>query len=299
MILCDYLSQIAVDKGDPGEVIPISFNALAQYRLAIDHMAEVFTITHFMVASRSGTNAAGIKLPPVHGAQKDLDPAFKPESQFKSQKILLKPTLLTPRKSNIHSPAVRRTPVQASANTKPRNSPSSGNVTPSSLLNTPVQSKPPTFTGTPIRPPVRQKIVYQQTPVRSQLIIKTPINAAPATSRKLVQKSVKLLNTPKSKASDKVSTSTTSPVNLFPSNDPANDEGRESLNILHLKAPIAPLPKLPVQQAPLPQENTFDINSELIPHQEKEIKAVFKAPELDDFFTACSRLPNHTLHFNA
>ena len=38
MILCDYLSRIALDTGDPGEVIPISFNALAQYRLAIDHI---------------------------------------------------------------------------------------------------------------------------------------------------------------------------------------------------------------------------------------------------------------------
>ena len=39
MILCDYLSRIAVDGGDPSKVIPISFNALAQYRLAIDYLA--------------------------------------------------------------------------------------------------------------------------------------------------------------------------------------------------------------------------------------------------------------------
>ena len=42
MILCDYLSRIAVDKGDPSEVIPISFNALAQYRLALDYVTEFF-----------------------------------------------------------------------------------------------------------------------------------------------------------------------------------------------------------------------------------------------------------------
>ena len=48
MILCDpmYLSRIAVDKGDPSEVIPISFNALAQYRLALDYVTEM--ITHFI-----------------------------------------------------------------------------------------------------------------------------------------------------------------------------------------------------------------------------------------------------------
>ena len=47
MILCDCLSRIAVDEGDPSEVIPISFNALAQYRLAIDYLTEAYMITHF------------------------------------------------------------------------------------------------------------------------------------------------------------------------------------------------------------------------------------------------------------
>ena len=44
MILCDYLSRIAVDDGNPDEVIPISFNALAQYRLVMDYIAESFLI---------------------------------------------------------------------------------------------------------------------------------------------------------------------------------------------------------------------------------------------------------------
>ena len=51
MILCDYLSRIAVDDGNPDEVIPISFNALAQYRLAMDYIAESFLIAHFNVAT--------------------------------------------------------------------------------------------------------------------------------------------------------------------------------------------------------------------------------------------------------
>ena len=86
MILCDYLSRIDVDRGDPSEVIPISFNALAQYRLALDYATECFMITHFMVATRSGTSAAGINLPPVHGAQKAIDPTLKPESQSKTSR---------------------------------------------------------------------------------------------------------------------------------------------------------------------------------------------------------------------
>ena len=95
MILCDYLSRIAIDNGDP-EVIPISCNALAQYRLAMDHITESFMITNFMVATRGSTSAAGIKLPPVHGAQKGVDPDLKPENQAKSNKVLLKPTIQTP-----------------------------------------------------------------------------------------------------------------------------------------------------------------------------------------------------------
>ena len=37
------------------------------------------------------------------------------------------------------------------------------------------------------------------------------------------------------------------------------------LHIPQFKAPIAYMPKLPPQQALLPQQNPFDINSELIP----------------------------------
>ena len=191
MILCDYLSRIAVDKGDPGEVIPISFNALAQYRLAIDHITESFMITHFMVATRSGTSAAGINLPPVHGAQKGIDPTLKPESQSKSQQTLLKPTPITPGRRKVSSPFVGRTPAQTPANTKLRSPPSSAKVTPRSLLNTPVQSKTPTLIRTPTTQPATQNIAHQQTPVRNQLINKTPISAAQAVSRKLIQKSVK------------------------------------------------------------------------------------------------------------
>ena len=44
------------------EVIPISFNVLAQYRLAMDHITESFMVTNFMVATRSSTNATGNKI---------------------------------------------------------------------------------------------------------------------------------------------------------------------------------------------------------------------------------------------
>ena len=140
MILCDYLSRIAVDNGDPEEVIPISFNALVEYRLAIDHITESFMITNFMVAIRSSTNAAGIKLPPIHGTQKGVDPDLKPESQGKSKKILLKPTLQTPIKSPAQTPVTVKTPVLRLRTPGVVNSPP---IAPGSLLNTPARTNTP------------------------------------------------------------------------------------------------------------------------------------------------------------
>ena len=64
-----------------------------------------------MVATRSGTSAVGINLPPVHGAQKAIDPTLIPENQSKSQKILAKPALITSGRKVIN-PAVRWTPAQ-------------------------------------------------------------------------------------------------------------------------------------------------------------------------------------------
>ena len=235
-----------------------------------------------MVATRSGTSAAGINLPPVHSTQKGIDPTLKPKSQSKSQQTLLKPTPITPSRRKVSSPIVGRTPAQTPTNTKLRSPHSSAKVTPRSLLNTPVQSKTPNLIRTPTTPTATQNIAHQEISVRNQLINKTPISAAQAVSRKLVQKSVNLLNGPRSRTSDNVSTSTTPPINLFPSNDTSNNTGSDSLNVPQLKTPIAPMPKLSPQQALLPQENLFDINSELIPYQDKEVEAVFKAPECTD-----------------
>ena len=177
IILCDCLSRIAVDRGDPGEVIPISFNALVQYRLAIDYTIESFMITNFMVAARSGTSAAGIDLPPVYGAQKSIDPTLKPESQSKSQQTLVKPTPITPGRK-VTNPVLRWTPSHTPDKSKLRSPASSTKVMPRSLLNTPVKSQTPTLIGTPTSTPATQNIAHQQTPVRNQLINKLLISTA-------------------------------------------------------------------------------------------------------------------------
>ena len=96
MKICDFLSRIDVDRGNPGEVIPISF--LSRIDVDRDNPGEVIPISFnsfsmlniirkatlhqankLLITTRSKTKAEEAALPPVHGVQKHLDPAVKPE----------------------------------------------------------------------------------------------------------------------------------------------------------------------------------------------------------------------------
>ena len=129
-------------------------------------------IKHFMVATRSATDAEGMNLAPVHGAQKAIDPTLKSESQSKTQEILAKPTPITPG-SKMIDPAVKWTPVQAPLKPKLKSPSLSTNNTPRSLLNTPVQSQTLMIAKTPSLASGMQNITHQQTPVRNQLFNKS------------------------------------------------------------------------------------------------------------------------------
>ena len=133
-------------------------------------------------------------------------------------------------------------------------------------LQTPIRTNTPSLT------PGTQPRAHQQTPVRSEPISKMPISPAQAVSRKLIQKSVKLLNAPKHKLVSRPCPEVTPNVKLFPSTHISTPQGTEGLEPPQLKLPIASMPKLPPKQALLPQENPFDINSELIPHKKKKWK---------------------------
>ena len=296
MILCDYLSRIAVDSGDPEEVIPISFNPLALYRLAVDHITESFMITNFMVATRSSTSAAGIKLPPVHGAQKGVDPDLKPENQAKSKKVLLKPTIQTPIKSLAQIPVTVKAPVSRLRTPGIVNS---SPIVPGSLLNTPVRTNTPVVIQTPAGPRRLPHTIPKQTPVRHTVSNQPNLSPAQLVSRKLIQKSVKMLNTPKLNTPDKIAPPTPRPVAPFPLRDQSLNTETSPIEIPLAKPPGQPAPKLPPQQALMPQNNPFDINSELIPFQEQEVEAVFKTPELDNFLLPHFRRPNHRYNFDA
>ena len=77
MKICDLLSRIDVDRGNPEKkVIPISFNSFSM--LNTMRKATLHQANKLLVTTRSKPKA-GATLPPVHGVQKHLDPAEKPE----------------------------------------------------------------------------------------------------------------------------------------------------------------------------------------------------------------------------
>ena len=82
MILSDYLSRHRQKDLDPSELIPISFCCLKTYRSFIDDkIGEVI----FCVKTRASAKASGETVGEVHGADKPLDPNYKPEHQSKSK----------------------------------------------------------------------------------------------------------------------------------------------------------------------------------------------------------------------
>ena len=76
VILCDFLSRISADKGDPMDLVPVAFNVLTILEEKYNHMSD------FKVMTREQRAAAGLNAPPpVYGAQKAVDPNLKPETQ--------------------------------------------------------------------------------------------------------------------------------------------------------------------------------------------------------------------------
>ena len=82
MILSDYLSRHRQKDLDPGELIPISFCCLKVYRSFID---DRISEDIFCIKTRPSAKASGEQVGEVHGADKPLDPIYKPEHQSKSK----------------------------------------------------------------------------------------------------------------------------------------------------------------------------------------------------------------------
>ena len=114
------------------------------------------------------------------------------------------------------------------------------------------------------------------------MFIKTPISPVQTAGRKLIQRSVRLLNTPPHKIPIKLPSDTQTPVARPPLQFPPLEVPPQELDIpMPMVNPsIQPLPP---QQCLLPQNNPFDIGLDLIPFQDREVEAIFKSPKMDDF----------------
>ena len=89
MILCDFLSRIQVDQGDPMDLIPITYNCLYILQEAYRHLPDTYSIM-----TRSQRTHAGLPAPPVvHGASKGVNPNLKPETQVRRQNTFQGPSL--------------------------------------------------------------------------------------------------------------------------------------------------------------------------------------------------------------
>ena len=81
MILCDFLSRIQVDQGDPIDLVPITYTCYAILQEAYKVPEE-----NYLILTRSQRAQAGLPAPPkVHGASKGVNPDLKPETQARKQ----------------------------------------------------------------------------------------------------------------------------------------------------------------------------------------------------------------------
>ena len=164
MILSDYLSRHRQKDLDPSELIPISFHCLKAYRSFIaDKIGEDI----FCVKTRASAKASGEIAGEVHGAEKPLDPNYKPEHQSKSKlpsvigkssplKTIRKPILqtparltpkrlATPKSVGIQSDIMNDLPV-----TEPDPTPMKTPV----MVHGGARPKTPRMEGTPLAPPI-------------------------------------------------------------------------------------------------------------------------------------------------
>ena len=76
MILSDFLSRQEIDKSDPHEIIPISFDMKA---ILNEKYYKTEEEGKYLVQRQSQAKQRGIKVPEVHGPKKGIDPNLRPE----------------------------------------------------------------------------------------------------------------------------------------------------------------------------------------------------------------------------
>ena len=165
MILSDYLSRHRQKDLDSSELIRISFCCLKTYRNIIDDRIgeEIFCIK-----TRASTKASGEAVGEVHGADKPLDPNYKPEHQSKSklpsvtgksspEKIIRKPILQTPSRHTTRRIATLKSVRILSEVVSDMTIPDSDSTPKKTLVMTHSRARPktPMIARTPLAPSLR------------------------------------------------------------------------------------------------------------------------------------------------
>ena len=108
MILSDFLSRQGIDKTNPHEMLPISFDmkAILNYKY---YNVEEEEESKYLVQTYSQTKSSGIKVPEVHGAKKGVDPNLRPEWLVKrSQKSVEKSRI----EQNERNPSIQENQIR-------------------------------------------------------------------------------------------------------------------------------------------------------------------------------------------
>ena len=110
--ICDFLSRIDVDRGNPGEVIPISFNSFSM--LNIMRKATLHQANKLLIATRGKTQAEGVALPPLHDNANPPSNADQPTSNgpVPVRHFEPNPLLEVPETDQIPQETVSQKPVQ-------------------------------------------------------------------------------------------------------------------------------------------------------------------------------------------
>ena len=85
MILSDFLSRQGIDRSNPQEIMPISFDMKG---ILNDKYYNVGGESRYLVQTCSQIKNSGIELPEVHGVEKGVDPDLKPEWIVRKSKTL-------------------------------------------------------------------------------------------------------------------------------------------------------------------------------------------------------------------
>ena len=91
MILIDFLSRQRIDKINPNEIIPVSFDMKAILK---DKYYNVENEIKYLVQTHAQVKDKRIKLPEVHDVDKGVDPNLKPEWIVRKAKKLIEKSSL-------------------------------------------------------------------------------------------------------------------------------------------------------------------------------------------------------------